>query len=69
MIIHHLHRTLKEFIKKLSAVTSGLDGVVACINVLCAMENQHFVAMLWIEYAVYFNSANSFEKEIKIHTS
>ena len=33
------HRSLKEFNKKLIAVTSCLDAVVAGINVLCAMVN------------------------------
>ena len=39
-IIDHLHTSLKEFIKVLIAVTSRLDAVVACINVLHPMENQ-----------------------------
>ena len=38
--IDHLHTSLKEFIKVLIAVTSQLDAVVACINVLHPMENQ-----------------------------
>ena len=38
--IDHLHTSLKEFIKVLIAVTSRLDAVVACINVLHPMENQ-----------------------------
>ena len=40
VIIDHLHTSLKEFIKVLIAVTSRLDAVVACINVLHPMENQ-----------------------------
>ena len=38
--IDHLHSSLKEFIKVLIAVTSRLDAVVACINVLHPIENQ-----------------------------
>ena len=37
--IGQFHRSLKEFNKKLIAVTSCLDAVVASINVLCAMVN------------------------------
>ena len=37
--IAQLHRSLKEFIKDLIAVTSRLDAVVACINVSNPMEN------------------------------
>ena len=40
LIISQLHRSLKEFNKKLIAVTSCLDAVVAGINALCAMVNQ-----------------------------
>ena len=35
----HLYISLKEFIKVLIMVMSRLDAVVACINVLNAMEN------------------------------
>ena len=38
--LSQLHRSLKEFNKKLIAVTSFLDAVVAGINALCAMVNQ-----------------------------
>ena len=38
--IAQLHRSLKEFIKVLIAVTSRLDAVVACINALNPKENR-----------------------------
>ena len=56
----------------LIAITSRLDAVVACINVLYPMENQNcaaFKLMLWIKYTVYFTFANNNEKVIKIHAS
>ena len=56
----------------LIAVTSRLDAVVACINVLYPMENQHraaFKLMLWIKYTVYLTFANNTEKVIKFHAS
>ena len=38
-IIDHLHASLKECLEVLIAVTSRLDAVVACVNVLHPMEN------------------------------
>ena len=51
--IDHLHASLKEFIKKLIAVTSCLDAVIASINALCSMVNLCYAAfklMPWIKY-------------------
>ena len=42
--VDQFHRSLKEFNKKLIAVTSCLDAAVANINVLCSMENQCYAA-------------------------
>ena len=56
----------------LIAVTSRLDAVVACINVLYLMENQHcaaFKLMLWIKYMVCLTFASNTEKVIKFHAS
>ena len=39
LIIDHLHASLKECIEVLIAVTSQLDAVVACVNVLHPIEN------------------------------
>ena len=39
-IIAQFHVRIQECIKALIAVTSRLDAVVACINVLDPMENQ-----------------------------
>ena len=40
MTIGQFHVRIQECIKELIAVTSRLDAVVACINVLDPMENQ-----------------------------
>ena len=56
----------------LIAVTSQLDAVVACINVLYPMENQDratFKLMLWIKYTVYLSFANNTEKVVKFRVS
>ena len=60
---------IKEFIKKLIAVTSCL---VAGINTLCAMVNQCYAAfklMPWIKYMGYANFANNIGKAIIFHVS
>ena len=56
LLIRQFHRSLKQFNKKLIAITSCLDAVVTSINVLCSMENQCFVAfklLPWINYTGY----------------
>ena len=66
--IAQLHRSLKEFIKVLIAVTSRLDAVVACINVLNPMENRRFAAFkltLLIKCTGYVSFANNNRKVIK----
>ena len=57
----------QEFNKKLIAVTSCLDAVIAGINALCAMVNQCYAAfklMPWIKYMGYANFANDIGKAI-----
>ena len=63
---------IKEFIKKLIAVTSCLVAVVASINTLCSMVNQCYAAfklMPWIKYMGYANFANNIGKVIISHVS
>ena len=70
--IDQLHRSLKEFIKKLIAVTSCLYAVVASINALCIMVNQCYVAFKstpWIKYTGYANFANDIGKVTIFHMS
>ena len=68
LTIAQLHRSLKEFIKVLIVVTSRLDAVVACINVLNPMEDQRFAVFkltLLIKYTGYVSFANNNRKVIK----
>ena len=63
--IDQLHRSLKEFIKKLIAVMSCLYAVVASINALCTMVIQCYAAfklMPWIKYTGYANFAKDIGK-------
>ena len=69
--IGQFHVRIQECIKALIVVTSWLNAVVACVNVLDPMENQWcaaFKLMLQFKYTVYVNFANNNGKMIKFHT-
>ena len=67
--IGQFHVRVQECNYALIAVTSRLDAVVACINVLQPMENRRCTAsklMLWLKYTEYFKFAE-FAEYFKSH--
>ena len=68
--IDHLQARTKELINMLIAVTSRLDVVDPSMNVLNHMENRWcvtFKRMLWFNYTVHVNFANSNRSMIYFH--
>ena len=68
--IHHLHRSLKEFIKVLIVVTSWLDKQYKCMESYGKLMMCHilFKLMVWLKYMVDVNFMNNNRKMIQCHT-